>query len=507
MPGTPPISIPLIPVERPARKVFPAGTIADGTRRDPDPGRYHVLGGDGQQFLYVPESQALFSIAESLAAVLRAAEAGDPELAPASRSLVLQLQAELPQQPLDERRHADDALRDVVLHVSQVCNLACVYCYASELNAVNRLMSERTAHAVIEHTLGLAMRSDPPRGLASVKFLGGEPTIAWPVIEYCMAEYTARSRAMGLEPPRFTMVTNGQRMTDAMIASAARYGMYVLVSLDGPALIHDALRPTKSGKGSYALAESTLRRLAASGVDVAVESVYTRQHLEQGIRPQDLVNHFLSLGVREFQIQPTVGVWHDSDIIDQNEQVTASFSDAVASSVRSFRGSDPYLLRGIQFVLDGFSMRERRRYVCGAGRTFMGINYDGEAFPCYLLESPDLSYGFIGGQWREDKYQSVKQAFTQNGKEYHAVCRGCWANEICQSCLGTSFQIDPAISKPPAWFCQFQKKLIATVLTEIALARNSGDWQHFVDNLDAHLTPIKIADVRPPRPHGDNMTA
>ena len=77
----------------------------------------------------------------------------------------------------------------------------------------------------------------------------------------------------------------------------------------------------------------------------------------------------------------------------------------------------------------------------------MGINYDGEAFPCYLLQSVDVSYGFIDRRWDQQKYESIGKRFADNGKEYHQVCRECWANEICQSCLGTSWQISPEITK------------------------------------------------------------
>jgi uncharacterized protein len=329
-----------------------------------------------------------------------------------------------------------------------------------------------------------------PDGLASVKFLGGEPTLAWPIIEHLMDAYARAASAAGVSPPRYTMVTNGTRMTPEMVQSAARHDMHILVSIDGRQEIHDQLRPYHSGAGSYQKAAATLKALTGAGVSTAIESVYTRQHFLTGITPQMMIDYFLELGIREFHIAPAFGGWHGADVFTEMAEVTNFYVEAVRNCIRSYRSPSPYLLRGVQFVLDGFALRERRRHVCGAGRTFMGVNYDGEAFPCYLLQSPDVSYGFVAEEWDYERYDRIRDRFSCNGKEYHPVCRECWANEICQSCLGSSWQLTPEITKPPTWFCAFHKSLIGAVLGEIASAQASSEWSTFVSNWQNHLAPL-----------------
>jgi len=478
--------------------LIPIGTKPDGKQLSPRHGRYAVLDADQRHYLYVPEIQELFSLNDELMQVLLAAEVdpvsvadGEPmsEASRAAYKFVSTLVNQDTRESLSEQRSKYQGLRDVVVHVSQICNLNCVYCYAVELNKANKVMTQETADRIIARTMELA-----PDGLASVKFLGGEPTLAWPIIDHLMASYTAASASAGVRPPLYTMVTNGTRMKQEMIQSAADHDMYVLVSLDGPQDIHDQLRPHHSGAGSYLKATATLKALIEAGVNVAVESVYTRQHYLAGITPQVMIDHFLSLGVREFHIPPAIGAWHGVDTFAEMEQVTQFFINAVRNSIRSYRTTSPYLLRGIQFVLDAFAIRERRRHVCGAGRTFMGVNYDGEAFPCYLLQSPEVSYGFVGDSWDYDRYERIRGKFVQNGKEYHPVCRECWANEICQSCLGTSWELSPEITKPPAWFCSFSKNLIGAVLAEIASARESNDWNVFMTNWEKHLVPLIVSE-------------
>jgi uncharacterized protein len=472
------------------------GTVAEDAAQPPRAGRFKVVrGGDQVPYLYVPQIQELFDLDAEMAAALAATEtdavavAGGQPLTRdqrAAAAMVDELAAREPAPPLSEKRFSHAGLRDVVVHVSQKCNLDCVYCYATEINKANQLMTREVADAVVEKTMEMA-----PEGLSSVKFLGGEPTIAWPMVDYLMDRYRAASAAANVPPPAYTIVTNGTLMTPHIVASMAANRMYVLVSLDGEQSIHDFLRPNKAGDGSYLKASAALRALVDAGVNVAVESVYTRHHYERGITPQQLVDHFLSLGVRHFHISIAIGVWHQSDTIDEAEDVARLFSEAARGSIRSYRTPSPYLLRGVSFVLDGFALRERARHVCGAGRTFMGVNFDGQAFPCYLLQSPETSYGFIGKSWDEDRYRQIRTAFEHNGKEYHRVCRECWANEICHSCLGTSWHIAPGVTKPPAWFCAFQKTLIAAVLGEIADARVSADWPRFLDNMKDHLLPLR----------------
>lgn len=374
---------------------------------------------------------------------------------------------------------AKDGLKDLVVHIAQVCNLACGYCYAEHLNKAKKTMAFEVADAVVDRAMLLA-----PKGLNSVKFLGGEPTIAWDVAVYLMDHFNAVADAQGVDRPLFVTVTNGTLLTNEIVDDMITYGMYAMVSLDGRAAVHDANRPYIGGRGSHHKVIDAITRMIDSGLRPAVEAVYTRAHLEQGVTIQDLVAYFHGLGIREAQITIALGVWHELDTIGRVDDVIEDFAEAARWSVRSYTTEDPFLLRGIQFVLTGFATKTRREYVCGAGRNFMAVNYDGRAFPCYLLESDDSCYGFVDDRWDEEKHAQVTAQFVQNGKAHHPVCTECWANEICQSCLGSTFLIEPKIAKPPAWFCGLQKRIIAAALSEIGAARVSPNWPLFLDNME-----------------------
>ncbi len=438
----------------------------------PLPGRYQFLSSDNKQYLYISEIMEVFGLKESFSQV-------NSELV--NRIVDDRLKAYQPTRELMNSQ-LPSSLEDVVVHVSQRCNLGCVYCYAKDLNKMNDIMSFDVADSVISRTLSLSRE-----GLSSVKFLGGEPTLAWPVVERLVDGYIRESSTLGFCPPKFIMVTNGTKINNEIADYSSEKGLFIWVSLDGEQTIHDELRPTLGGKGTYYRVTDSIRNLINAGVSIGIEAVYTVNHYEKGITPQDLIDHFLSLGVREIQISPTVGVWHGCHTIEEIEHISSLFSDAARLSIKSYLTNKPYLLRGIDFILRGYVSHVRHQHVCGAGRTFMAINYDGEAFPCYLLESSETSYGFIGDGWDFDRYVDIQQRFFENGKDNHLACSECWANEICKSCLGTSFQISKNITKPPRWFCTFQKSIIESVLAEIASASESENWQLFVENISNGL--------------------
>ncbi|MEP3437944.1 MAG: radical SAM protein [Hoeflea sp.] len=472
----------------------PVGTRPRTEKKAAAKGRFTIVSGSGGDYIFLPEICTLFEAPGSVISELEAFRSdefsknlpGEKPFEDAARQFfqsVIGAQKPRPQaQPVN-----DEGLKDLVLNISQICNLACSYCYAEDLNKSKKIMLPQTCRDAIDRALHLSKG-----GLKSLKFLGGEPALAFTEICLAVDHVEMRSAELGFPPPSFVIVTNGTVVTDEMIEFFCSRNFYVLVSMDGEQSIHDHLRPFSGGRGSYNKASETIGKFRQSGNPVAVEAVYTRTHYQHGVGVRDVVSHFLDLGVREMQITLALGSWHGEGAYAEIEKVSRDFSNVARDCIRSFLSDDPFLLRGIQFVIDGFVNKAKNSHVCGAGRSFMAVNYDGEAFPCYLLESEETSYGFIGKDWDQERYSRISKKFVENGKDYHETCGTCWANEICQSCLGSSFLLEKKIAKPPAWFCGVQKTLISAVLGEIGDALNSPGKHLFLENFAEFLRPRKF---------------
>jgi radical SAM protein with 4Fe4S-binding SPASM domain len=132
---------------------------------------------------------------------------------------------------------------DVFWELTRACDHACLLCRAS---AGEGQSGPPTSELRARAEQLVALR--PSR----VVLTGGEPTAhpAW-------REVTASLVAAGIE---VTLFAGGPALVDGALDDALALGVRRLfVSLDGPAPIHDALRPTRGGS-SYAATVEALRR-------------------------------------------------------------------------------------------------------------------------------------------------------------------------------------------------------------------------------------------------------
>ena len=127
------------------------------------------------------------------------------------------------------------------LHVTEACNLNCAYCYVHKRPA---MMTIDTGQHAVERLAELAVR-DGYRTL-KLKYAGGEPTLNFPVVEAVHAHAERRTREAGLALDE-VLLTNGVRVTDAMLGFLAEGGLKLMVSLDGGPATHDRLRARRDG--------------------------------------------------------------------------------------------------------------------------------------------------------------------------------------------------------------------------------------------------------------------
>ena len=156
---------------------------------------------------------------------------------------------------------------ELTLFVDHQCNLRCTYCYNGE--KFSRRMSREVLVEAARLALGKA------RDVLHVSFFGGEPLLHPEFIEVAatLFEREAERLAPGLAL-RFIMNTNGTLLDDRAIRilSAPRQFL-VNVSLDGAPEVHDKVRLTAGGKGTYDAVDRGLRRLRDAGIPYQLLSV------------------------------------------------------------------------------------------------------------------------------------------------------------------------------------------------------------------------------------------
>lgn len=151
----------------------------------------------------------------------------------------------------------------VLIEPTSACNLDCSYCYKGA--KPDKVMSLPTFETAVQKTSSYAHENNRP--LLFV-WHGGEPTLAGTefyrhAFRYC-AEHSNGHKA------NHTLQTNGTLLTDELLDLFAEYKVSIGVSLDGPAVHHDSVRPFKNGGTTHSKVINGIMRATTKGIDVGV---------------------------------------------------------------------------------------------------------------------------------------------------------------------------------------------------------------------------------------------
>src|SRR5271156_1863622 len=146
------------------------------------------------------------------------------------------------------------------LHIFVVtlrCEHSCHYCQVSrQTTAKGEFDMSREAA-----DLSISLMLDSPSPHVTLELQGGEPLLAFDMIQYIVsnAKKQARIRGKGLD---IVVTTNLACATDEMLTYFRDEGVRVSTSLDGPAFLHNKNRP-RPGNDSYERAIDGIERARA----------------------------------------------------------------------------------------------------------------------------------------------------------------------------------------------------------------------------------------------------
>lgn len=373
-------------------------------------------------------------------------------------------------------RLLDSCREQLILNVTERCSFRCTYCAFTRKdttwrNHSGRDMSWETARAAIdeflEHCVVYELGSDPAPGFASgtssepderippaISYYGGEPLLAFPLIEKCTEYVLERTKGKRVA---FSLSTNGYALKGDVADFLATHGFYVRVSLDGPAAIHDKHRRTADGLPTWATVVENLKAYIKNYPDqhpnIAVTIPRTENVLEvqrffaeADWIPEDVT---VSPGVES---EPDPG-YFDSIGYPKEEppDMEKSWEEYCMRLIDGWGVSKP---QDTGFVFQGslfegmLRILHRRRRACshpehrhlpeqsaafttclaGARRTFVSV--DGHYYLCERIpQCEDYRIGSVSTGIDLEKVYMLAKYFTECTREQ---CRNCWCLPICQ---------------------------------------------------------------------------
>ena len=334
---------------------------------------------------------------------------------------------------------------NLVLTLTEDCNLRCLYCaysgiYDGERTHSKRKMKLETAIKAIDlfyKYIGLEKRK-LKINLLPIGFYGGEPLLEIELIRNII-EY-AKKRISYLKLDKtfkiyFAITTNGTLLNEDNTDFLVKNGFHVSVSIDGPQLTHDKFRVTASKKGSWQLVIDNLYRFKSRYPKFYKENVSflcTVHPLHDG----EAIDRFFLSNQNLFNLERIrYSNLKKNSLKETEKQRILKDGEKFTRSRLQF---EKYI--STSFDSDKFKINIIEPHVKLTGTCFPGskkffIGVDGKIHICESI-SPNFPIGNVSAGINYDNIRRIIREFNEG-----IIERECWKCEIwflCNTCFTIS---------------------------------------------------------------------
>ena len=347
-------------------------------------------------------------------------------------------------------------VKALCLHIAHDCNLACRYCFAEEGEYKGR--RELMSYEVGRQALDFLIANSGTRKNLEVDFFGGEPLMNFQVVRD-LVKYGREQEALHNKRFRFTLTTNGILLDDDVMEFANKEMSNVVLSIDGRKEIHDRMRPSRNGKGSYDIILPKFQTLAESRNqnNYYVRGTFTHNNLDFC----EDVKHLADLGFKQISVEPVVAASEEPYAITEEDlpQLFEEY-DKLAKLMLDYKKQG----RGFNFFhfmidLTGGPCVAKRLSGCGSGTEYLAVTPWGDLYPCHqFVGEPDF---LLGNVFEGIKTPERCEEFKHCNVYSKEKCRKCFAKFYCSGgCAANSFQFHGSINDAYDIGCELQKKRV-----------------------------------------------
>ena len=369
-------------------------------------------------------------------------------------------------------KNRSTVVKALCLHVAHTCNLNCSYCFAAQgkYHGERALMSFETG----KRALDFLVEHSGTRKNLEVDFFGGEPLMNFEVVKQLVAYARSIERQAG-KNFRFTLTTNGVLLNDEVTEFANRECHNVVLSLDGRKEVHDRLRKTVNGQGSYDLIVPKFQDFVQKRGNRGyyVRGTYTKYNL-------DFTNdifHMADLGFTELSMEPVVSAPDDPYALSEADLPTLykQYELLAEEMLRRRRAGKPLTFYHYMIDLSGGPCIYKRISGCGSGTEYLAVTPWGDLYPCHQFVG-DEKYR-LGDIWSGVTNTEVQQEFKLCNAYARKECRDCWAKLYCSGgCAANAYHATGSVTGVYELGCKlFKKRMECAIMLKVAEALDKAE--------------------------------
>ena len=358
-------------------------------------------------------------------------------------------------------------VKALCLHIAHDCNLACQYCFAGEgeYNGDRSLMSLEVGKAAIDFLIA----NSGSRKNLEVDFFGGEPLMNFDVVKEIVAYGRSKEKEFN-KNFRFTLTTNGVLLNDDIMEFANREMSNVVLSVDGRKEVHDLMRPTRNGKGSYDHIMPKFLKLAElrNQNNYYVRGTFTHNNLDFS---KDVL-HLADLGFKQISVEPVVSLPDEPYAIKEEDlPVLLEEYDKLAKEMikREKEGKGFHFFHFMIDLTQGPCVAKRLSG-CGSGTEYLAVTPWGDLYPCHQFVGDEA---FLLGNVKDGIQKTeICDEFKLCNVYAKDKCKNCFARFYCSGgCAANAYKFHGNILDAYDIGCELEKKRVeCAIMIKAALA-------------------------------------
>ncbi|HGZ6765053.1 radical SAM protein [Vibrio parahaemolyticus] len=291
----------------------------------------------------------------------------------------------------------NNGLSKVEIILTRKCNLQCSYCYQRKDRIKKAHRQDSIKFEDIRKSIDLLF-NELTLHSKHIGFFGGEPLLEWGLLKRAVQYAESKSDAGSIT---YNITTNATILPDDFIDFFKNRNLALLISIDGTKAIHNRNRKYKNGQGTFNDIILNTKKLVENNIYFSIRLTVTPKTLPT---------------ISEFLIWCRKNIPNTKIIIGPATGYNwAGLEGKMANAMMTCLDFERKSTLKIEF----YDYDNDLGYECGAGRTHIAVDTNGDIYPCAKFAFLDKSIDYKVGNVTEGIFNckicdKISQA-VQNG--------------------------------------------------------------------------------------------